>query len=398
MSYSIEILENFTDDQIKQILLYFNHQLLDTKTNRLNAIILSFNNNLLVNEDRPYVMNPEFNKLYNATDEQLRILAQERGFIFPNIREGKKIAMIKYIIDNVNKTIIPVISNIPSNIAQSMILYNMNGNLYLCGTGTFNLRDKLKSLGGVWNPSFKCWSFPLTSRDSLLNLIPSSLTTTKLAVSIPSMIPNVTEIPSKIPNNLQIYQYNNHVLLCGSRTYELQDQLKALNGKFDSLVKCWSFPPEQANNVLGLYNSAIREDYLEAERIQEQRNLTRQQNQERVRLQALEEVQRQSRLQVPEQDTIFIKHIDRLSNAERNGNLEDLERADINELRSLWDSKIQILNYVASKEAIVTYIGDIKPPNLALEYKVNGWSYIPLGASVRRIDYKKYNVIVFGTD
>ena len=400
MSYSLEILQSFTDEEINQIILYFKGQLLTPHVNRLNAIILSFNNNLLALEDRPYVMHPEFNKLYNATDTQLRIMAQERGF---TTASSNKVTMIKYIIDNINEPIIPVVNNLTST-TKKLVLYNMNNNLYLCGTGTFNLREQLKALGGIWNPNSKCWSFPLSARSNLLNL--TSSTTTELApttnivtVEIPPEIPNINRIPSKIPNNLQIYQNNDRVLLCGSRTYGLQDQLKAYNGQFDSNVKCWSFPPDQANNVLELYNSTIRNDYLEAER-----TLTRQQNQERTK------IQQQSRLQIYEPETNFIPRVNRLTseevaNAELNGNLEELEdrleRADINELRSLWENKIQILNYIPgglSKEAILTYTGDIKPPNLAFEYKLNNWQRFYLGASVRRIDYKKYNVTIFGTD
>lgn len=351
MSYSLDNLENFTDDQINQIILYFNGQLLDTKLNRLNAIILSFNNNLLIDNDKVYVMNPEFNKLYSATLQQLLILAQERGFVLP---EYTKIKLIKYILDNLNATVIPIVNTISND--KTLSIYN--NSLYLCGS-TFHLKDQLKTLGGIWNPSSKCWNFPLTARNNLLNILP---------VSIPQEIPIIDQIPIKIPNNLQIYQNNNMVLLCGSKTYELQDQLRALNGKFDTNIKCWTFASNQAKNVLDLYNSKVREDYIEAQKIQEQRNTTRQLNQQKIR-------EYQLRAQIPEPEAI-------------------LTTTDIDQLRLQWNDKIQILN----NKGDVTYTGDLKPPNLALEYKVNNWQPIRYGSLVTKTDYKKYNVTIFGSD
>lgn len=400
--YSLENLWSFSDDQIKQILQYFGHQILNLpSTDRLNAIILSFNNNLLAPKDRTYVMSPEFNKLFSATDKQLRILAQERGLI----DQRNHIGLLKYIIDNINAPVIPIVSTIPTNITQALTLYQMGDNLYLCGTKTFNLREQLKSLGGTWNPNIKCWSFPLNVRSQLFVLL-SPVT------QVPSTILEITQVPNIIPENLQIYQMNGQILLCGKRTYNIQDKLRTLNGRFDKDVGCWVFPPQQADAILNLYNETVREDYLEAQRIQEQRRLTRQENQAKAQQQAEENAARQIRLRTPEIEATYIPHINLLPSniieeTHRNGTYNNLayqiQGKDIDELRPLWDDKIQVLsskNVGSTRGAtyIVTYTGNIKPPDLALSYKANGWQYMPFGANVRRIDYKKYEVSVSGTD
>lgn len=409
--YTLENLWNFTDNQIKQILQYFGSQILNSSNDRLNAIILSFNNNILSPEDRSYVMSPEFNKLFLATQQQLQILAQERGLT--ELRSH--IGMIKYIIDNLNTQIIPLVSTIPVT-TQPIGLYQMANNLYLCGSGTFNLREQLKTLGGTWNANIKCWSFPLSSREQLLPFISSS--SPSISPSAIPQIPIINQVPKNIPGNLGIYQFNNQVIVCGKQTYNLQDKLKALNGNFDRNVGCWVLPLQQAQAALDLYNQSVRENYLEAERIQAQRQATRQENIIKGQQRAQEEAERQIRLQTPEVEAPYIRHINRLpkeyidqittsrsiwNNEYSNLNYQ-MQRKDIDELRPLWDDKIQIIKYTSPglsayrTQAIVTYTGDIKPPNAAMEYKVNGWDYIPFGASVRRIDYKKYDVYVSGTD
>jgi hypothetical protein len=52
MSYTLENLFAFSNNEITQILNYFNHEITtDENINRLNAIILSHNNGLLVPND-----------------------------------------------------------------------------------------------------------------------------------------------------------------------------------------------------------------------------------------------------------------------------------------------------------------------------------------------------------
>jgi hypothetical protein len=390
MSYSLENLWNFSDDEIKQILRYFKHQMFNNNNDRLNAVILSFNNNLLVPEDKQYVLSPYFNQLFLSTDDQLRVSAQERGL--------SHIGMIKYIINNLNTSpSIPNVNSIP-NTNQPLALYQMGNNLYLCGSGTFKIRDQLKALNGIWNPNYKCWSFPLEARNNLLMFV---------TPPIPTNIVNVNYIPEKIPNNLQVYQMNGKVLLCGNRTYNLQDRLRAINGKFDKDVGCWVFPPEQANSVINIYNESQEEESLKAQRTQELRQMTREENKAKAEQKARENAERQIRMRIFEPEAKYIPHIDRLpsiTKEDKNSTLPyTMQEEDIKELKPLWDDKIQILTgsggYTRGNDYIATYIGDTKPPNLAFALKANGWNVIPFfGYSVKRIDYKKYNIHVSGTD
>lgn len=380
--YSLDILWNFTDNQILQILQYFGNPVSDQQTNRLNAIVLSFNNNLLIDEDRKYLSSPEFSKLLTANDTQLKILAQERGLI----QDLNHIGMLKYIIDNINAPVVSIVTSIPNNPSG---LYRMIDNLYLCGSGTYNIKEQLKSLGGVWNPPTKCWMFPLSARDQLLSLI------------IPSNIPTITQVPTIIPGDLQIYQRNNQVLVCGKRTYNIKDKLLSLNGKFDRNVGCWILAPEQANAALAVVSEVYQQDILESQ----QRQLLKQRTQQEAQRKAEERSAREARLRMYEPESNFIPHLNRLSpsvieNARLNNTYNDLYYAmmqqDINELRPLWDDKIQIIS--RKPDIIVTYTGDIKPPNDAMAYKVNSWQPLPMGFLITRIDYKTYKVTIFGTD
>lgn len=406
MSYSLENLWSATDEQIKQILQYFNQQILNSAFDRLNAVILSFNNNLLIPEDRPYVSNSEFNKLFMATDEQLQILSQERGLT----DQRSHIGLIKFLIDNINTPVISVVKSIPQSL-EPLSLYQMGNSLYLCGTKTFNIREQLKALGGIWNANVKCWSFPLNLRNELSDLIISTVP------KIPTTIPEITQVPINIPNNLQIYQMSGQVLLCGKQTYNIQDKLRKLNGGFNKDVGCWVFAPQEAESVLNIYNETVKQNYLEAQRINQQRQLTKQQNIDKAQKILQEDAARKIRLQTPEPEAPYIPNIDRLPREIIEESFQDkpyltneyynlkyqMQLKDIDELEPVWNDKIQILESInvgstRGSDYIVTYNGDIKPPDLALIYKVNGWKPPDLDGYVRRIDYKKYNVYISGTD
>ncbi len=65
IKYSLTDLWKFSDKQIIQILEYFNHQPSSSSLNdRLDAIILSYNNNILKDEDIIYVENNQFDDLF----------------------------------------------------------------------------------------------------------------------------------------------------------------------------------------------------------------------------------------------------------------------------------------------------------------------------------------------
>jgi hypothetical protein len=412
--YSLENLWNFSDTQIHQILRYFNNSLLNNPNDRLNAVILSFNNNLLVPEERKYVSSPYFNQLFLTSDEQLRALAQQYGLTQPLTHVG----LIKYIIDHVTPITpsvpappsatapsypsvnIPIVTAIPSEISQPIALYQMDNNIYICGRGTYPIREQLKNLNGIWNPGYRCWSFPLNRRQELIQLAspisqPSPQPTPQ--VTIPSNIPTISIIPKRHTGGLQIYQMNGQVLVCGSRTNGLHTRLREIEGNFNRDINCWMFPPQRANDVINLVNTVREEDII---------------HHQETAIRSQQEAQAESallaRLQQSEQESPYIPHINKLpleivEQARANGTFDTFRREmdvlDAEELRREWGNKIRIMKWSAPvrsrKEAIVTYDGNVKPPDLALVLSIDNWSPGNFGWTVQRIDYKTYRVTVF---
>lgn len=380
--YSLENLWNFSDLDIQKILQYFGTPILNTPADKLNAVIVSFNHNILEPGDRSYVTSPYFNQLFLAPDSELASLA---GSSAPQ----SHVAQVKYIIDQMNK--IPMVSQIPTEISQPIALYQMGENIYVCGRGTYNLRERLRTLGGTWNPNVKCWSFPLTARTQLLDLL-----------TIPSTIPSISQVPATIPGNLQIYQMGGEVLVCGTRTYDLQDRLRAIGGTFSRNVGCWVFPATQAQAVLNLMNEIRQEDvqYQETQlkfqeeaqtRAREAQLKAQQERQTAIQ----EEAARANRLKIPEPEAPYTPHINRI--AGQGQALENqAKQEDAVELKALWGDKIKIVRTLPGtrsvQSAIVTYTGDLKPPNLALALAADDWRPFNFGWRVQRVDYKTYRV------
>jgi hypothetical protein len=72
---------------------------------------------------------------------------------------------------------------------------------------------------------------------------------------------------------------------------------------------------------------------------------------------------------------------------------------DLNYLRAKWDSKISVIagtvnSNQTSKAAQMTYQGDIRPPDLAFAYALNGWQAGITQGSVTHLSYKLFNVTV----
>ena len=108
-------------------------------------------------------------------------------------------------------------------------------------------------------------------------------------------------------------------------------------------------------------------------------------------------------MRIFEPEAKYIPYVDRGIVPKTSNSIYSTQIEDIKELRPLWDDKI-IITYseggstTRGNDYIVTYIGDTKPPDMAFGLKIEGWRPIPFGYTVKRIDYKKYNVHVFGTD
>lgn len=313
-------------------------------------------------------------------------------------------------VDNINYSDIVQILDYIRHLRDDNIIYDgdrylsitKNGEeLYVCGKGTFALKDDIKFLVGNFDFASKCWKLPKYKVKELLDLI-----------YIPN-IPYIKELPRKIPNELQIYNLNYNIMVCGKKTYEIKDDLKYYNAKFNPTNKCWIIPRQNIDDVKKIVDNLNNKLGLEKEETIRQRNITRQLNTEEKERKLKEKYELEKRLSIPEKEDNFIPHIRRLPPAVielaiKNDTFEDLyddmEQKDVEELERLWDNKIVVVGHKSEfrgSTSIVTYIGDIKPPDIAFEYWKNSWHSIPAGHpgfSVRKIDHKLYEVHAFTTD
>ena len=414
LQYYLNDLWEFSDKQIIQILKYFKAKPSDSLNNRLEAIILSLNNDLLMETDISYVESDRFDELFLLTDEQLKEIAEELGYK----DDYNHIDMIKFIIDNDIK----IVDSIPSQFKDKIELYQMNKDLYVCGVGTFKIKDELKSINGRWDAKNKCWILPLIVKSDLIKLVPKNdlviQKKSEVAKQIHPKISLVNQIPSKIPHNLEAYQINNNILLCGKKTYDIKDDLKSIGGQFNGQHKCWSIPNDQIDYILDLIDVNKEKDILEKKIIQEEKTLTKLKKAEEQNLIKKENLILQKRLDKEEPELPYIRHIDRLSKDELNklkktysyDDIYDMmEKLDVKELKELWDDKIIYVNYDKIQHIkrdrnnykYVTYTGNYRPSDQVLEYWANSWYPIPVGApgySAKRVDYKIYEITVWSTD
>jgi len=408
IKYNLNDLWDFSDKQILQILKYFKAKSVDNVNDRLESILLSYDNDLLEEIDIKYVESDRFDELFLSSDEQLRKLSGDLGYN----GDYNHIDMIKFIIDNDIK----IVDSIPLAIKDKIEIYQMNKDLYVCGVGTFKIKDDLKSMNGRWDAKNKCWTLPLIVKPNLMKFIskPQIIPVKK----IHSDIPIVNQIPTKINHNLELYQINNDILLCGKKTYDIKDDLKLVGSQFNGKYKCWSIPHDQIDYALDLVKENEEKDILEKERIQAQKTLTRLNNLEEKNLIRKEKLIVQKRLDKEEKELPYVYHIDRLSKDERN-KLTDkmydlLEQLDAKELKKIWKDKIIHADYKISEEEAkfrrkhergsyyyVTYIGDYRPSDYVLELYANDWHPLVAGQpgySVKRVDYKIYEIYAFSTD
>jgi hypothetical protein len=410
IKYSLTDLWKFPDKQIVQILEYFNHQPSSSSlNNRLDAIILSYNNNILKDEDIIYVENNQFDDLFLSSSDQLIQAASDLGYTSNNY---DPITLIKYIIDQYN--IIKVVDQIPTQFKNNLELYQINNNLFVCGSGTFAIKDKLKALNGKWDAKNKCWSLATSARYDLNQLVKSQTSADTMTLQQKQLhddIPLVTKIPKTIPHNLQLYQIKNAVVLCGKKTYDIKEELKTIGSTFNRTYQCWYIPNDRIEYAMDLVNQNTEKDILSKKETQEKRKLTMAKKAEDKRIIDEQNQQIRDRLSIKEPELPFTQHMNRLYVVQMTGlgplddkTYDTLERQDISELKRIWKDKINYVDYEKAKEGkyyYVTYTGDYRPPDLALFYFVNEWQPLPKGSpaySSKRVDYKIYEIYHFSTD
>lgn len=250
---------------------------------------------------------------------------------------------------------ISVVERLPVNYGI-LNVFQIDDHLYVCGRKTFQLKEQLKSWGGQWISESKCWEFPLSFRNELETLLHD-----EPGVPIPNAIETISQVPVRVAGSIQIYQMNGRILICGSKTYQHRDALRQLGGHFDFERKCWEIPSNKAGEAQALVNE-IRLTVEETKRQEKEK--------ERQRLIRLQQVE-----------------------TEASG------RKEVDELQAEWESQLTVMEWKQRSDnlvqAIVTYSGEVKPPNLAMAYMIDNWQVRNRSAQVERIDYKKYLVSVF---
>lgn len=239
--YSLENLDNATPEQINQILTYFGQPLLDEQRNKLNAIIASYNNNILALDERSYVSSPYFNKLFLAAPDSVRSLAQEYG-----LPEDNHIRSIKSIIDNVNNLRIPIVDRWP-NLNLPLSVYQIGQTIYVCGKNTFNIKEDLKRIGGLWSPQLRCWTVNSSMRNALSQLpVWNSIKHIQKEYLL-----DIIDLPySPISDGgMTISRLGDNIFLCGPLVSNYTDRLKLMGGRFINDTNCWIFPLSQVNSL-----------------------------------------------------------------------------------------------------------------------------------------------------
>lgn len=459
MSYTLEQIWNFDTITLNDLLTRFNWQSHSPIYDKLSATILLYNSKFLSPSDHKLLLNPNFQKYYLMDDTSLLKEASSKNILIPP--NSNHIQIIRYLIEppqlqisqtqiqslapsipstfnesslspsspsasiasspstpyrqSISHTNVTNVSSLPlPKYDQDLILYQTPSHphkIFLCGNKTFNLRSQIKLIPEHrWNPTVKCWEFPDTSLRVLqdfVNAFSSSITspninsnTSSISQTIdPSLnIKSVSQPPKRVPGRLGIYQMNNEVLVCGSRTYDLRYRLSNIGlGSFNTDKRCWVFPANQAKNVVEFIELVKQED------LHEQQKLTQEAEQLNI-IKAQEEASRQQRLTIPENEQPFIRHkfrqpIPQFNTQEERENWENVQdNLDSQELESLWRDKIIISNRQNLKshvDAYVTYIGELKPPDLAIALAIDGWFPGNFNWNVERVDYKKYKVRVW---
>ena len=381
-TYYLYDLWNFPEREIGILLNYFKAKRSVSKSNeRVEAIRLSYEKNLLVESEIKYIESKNFYELISMSDEQLIKMANGLGWDYTGYDH---INLIKYIIDNDSQ----VVDSIPVNIKQKLELYQIGDKLYICGSGTFPIKEKIKMMKGKWDSKSKCWEVPLAYKNELISLMPKKITQFRSNIDL------VQKIPGEIPYGLYIYQIEDKIMLCGKKTYHLKDDIKNNGGKFNGKYVCWEIPYNKIDYVIDLVNQEREKTILD------------------IKTKEIE-LEINKRLDKYEPELPFISHIDRLSIEEFNKLAEKydhdddiyyiLEEQDAEELKKLWDNKIKYIK--GSSEGrrgwytYVTYVGDYRPSDLTLIYWANKWHPLEyISHSVERVDYRIYRIYEFSTD
>jgi len=131
-----------------------------------------------------------------------------------NINRTRRI--IRIIKDIQEEGVVEVVTAIPNKIPDGFKIYQINGELAVCGNKTYRLRNKLKETGGKYNGIVKCWMFPLNKLHDLNNIIKKDIENKNEYIEKQeqlkqkeveaTFIPNIERLPQYIKDNARTYE------------------------------------------------------------------------------------------------------------------------------------------------------------------------------------------------
>ncbi len=293
------------------------------------------------------------------------------------------------------------ISQVPA-VKPGLYNYRKDNNIYTCGKKTYSIKEDLKKIKGThWDPRTQCWSTPNIQEQELINLLidhlsedvrtltPEDYKLSKAITTSPFLdsIPEVVSIPKRHVGGGQFYKYKDQLYFCGTNTRLFKTKLTSIQAYVDSDTKCWIIPVSKADE---LFNHIHEQKEIKKER-QTVRN-------ESVLQAKYEEEELKNRLAQPEIEDVYTPQQSKYRPGQPTSELARLKNLDAEILSKKWADKIIRLrtdnSLRTTKTAIMTYEGDIKPPDMAFIYALDGWHAWNFGGSVKRIDYKLYEVQV----
>lgn len=133
-----------------------------------------------------------------------------------------------------------------------VILTRSGKGVWVCGSTT-PIKDQLKSMGGTWNPSKKCWVFTIANLPQLVTFLNYDESQIEVEPEQQTKQIKKKQLPQTQEFQVIITRSGKGVLVCGPTT-PIKDQLKALGGSWNPSKKCWVFTRDQLANVLQLLN------------------------------------------------------------------------------------------------------------------------------------------------
>lgn len=184
---------------------------------------------------------------HNTHQDFLRTLGGQQCWIFTNQHKEQLLQHFNLNIEDIK----PFTQSKSQNI--QMLTTKSGKGIWVCGD-TLPHQDFLKSVGGKWNQSKKCWVFYIGKKEELMkyfNKKPEDINT--------QGIEDDTEETGKIQDiKLVITKSGKGVWVCGN-TFPHLNKLKEFGGKWNAIKNCWVFTIDKKDELLSYFKLTIED-------------------------------------------------------------------------------------------------------------------------------------------